>query len=124
MLNQEFRDLLEYQLTKALAESSVPELRRFWCDGVLEPEWAEEYQPAHVAQTKRIILRAWMQGARTKTAVATHQLHPLHLALGPASLKKYLEGQDLRHWIDVGIDPTAVVLEETGGPLTFVLHLP
>lgn len=124
MFSQEFRELLEYRLTKALAESSDPELQRYWCDGVLDPEWADEYQPTHVARTRRVILRAWMEGARTKTTPLTNQVHPLHLVLGPASLKAYLKGQDLRRWIESGIDPAAVVLEATGKSLAFVLHLP
>lgn len=124
MFSQEFRELLEYRLTKALAESTNPELQRYWCDGVLDPEWADEYEPSHVARSQRIILRAWMVGARTKTAPKTHQLHPLHLALGPASLKAYVKGQDLRHWIERGIDPAAVALEATGKAIAIVLHLP
>jgi hypothetical protein len=99
MLNQEFRNLLEYRLTAALAESTTPELRRYWCDGVLEPEWEADYLPEHVAHSQRIVLRAWMEGAGTTTAPKTHQLHPLLLALGPASLKAYLERQELLHWI-------------------------
>jgi hypothetical protein len=124
MFSQEFRELLEYRLTNALAESTDPELQRYWCDGVLDPEWADEYEPSYVARTQRVILRAWMEGVRTKTAPKTHQLHPLHLALGPASLQAYVKGQDLRHWIERGIDPAAVVVEATGKSFAFVLHLP
>ena len=124
MLNQEFRDLLEYRFTTALAESTNPDLRRYWCDGVLEPEWEADYLPEHVAHSQRIVLRAWMEGAGTKTTPKTHQLHPLHLALGPASLKGYLKGQDLLQWIQGGIDPTAVAVEATAKAPTFIIHLP
>jgi hypothetical protein len=61
MFTQDFLQLLEYQLTKVLAESGKPELQRYWCDGVLEPEWVEEYQSVYVAKSRRIILRAWME---------------------------------------------------------------
>lgn len=122
--SQEFCELLEYRLTRALAESPVQALQRYWCDGVLEPEWAEDYQPAQVARTRRVVLRAWMEGGRTKTIPLTHQLHPLHLVLGPASLKAYVNGQDLRPWIEEGIDPAAIALEGRGKALTFILHLP
>ena len=48
----------------------------------------------------------------------------LRPALGPASLQAYVKGQDLRPWIEHGIDPAAIVLEATGKSLAFVLHLP
>jgi hypothetical protein len=95
MLTQKFRDLLEYRLTKALADSERPELQRYWCDGVLEPEWAEDYRPEYVVKSRRIILQAWMEGIPFKRMPSTHQLHPLHLVLGPASLHSYLQGQEL-----------------------------
>ena len=114
--------MLEYRLTKTLAESAEPELRRYWCDGVLEPEWSEDYRPEYVRKSQRIILRAWMEATQTKTAPLTHQLHPLHLELGPESLKGYLKGQDLQKWITEGIDPTAIALEAKSG--TFIIRLP
>jgi hypothetical protein len=49
MFSQEFREVLEYRLTDALANSSEQALQRYWCDGVLEPEWAEEYRLEYVA---------------------------------------------------------------------------
>lgn len=124
MFSQDFLQLLEYQLTKALAESTDPDLQRYWCDGVLEPEWADDYQPAAVARTRRIVLRAWMEGPPPQKASAGQALYPLHLVLGPASLKAYVKGQDLRPWIEGGIDPAAVVLEATGKSLAFVIPFP
>jgi hypothetical protein len=128
VLTREFFELLEYRLTKALAESADPELRRYWCDGVLESEWTEEYQPEYVAKSRRIILRAWMDesGARPKHSRGPRgqQLLPLHLVLGPASLKSYLKRQELGVWIAQEIDPTAVKLEASAKKLTFIIHLP
>ncbi|TGD79032.1 hypothetical protein EU557_18865 [Hymenobacter wooponensis] len=122
MLTQEFFTLLEYTFTHALAESDNEELRRYWCDGVLYPEWEEEYLPQHVTKSKEIILRAWMEGRSGKKKPLTHQIHPLHLGLGKLSLKTYLRGQDLSKWIIEGIDPTWVTLDEKG--MTFFIQLP
>jgi hypothetical protein len=124
MLSQEFREVLEYRLTDALANSREQALQRYWCDGVLEPEWAEEYRPDYVAKRWRIILRAWMEGSRTKTAPLTHQVHPLHLVLGSESLKSYLRGGELLSWIADSIDPTTVLLDATTKLPTFIIHLP
>lgn len=124
MFSRDFLELLEYRLTKALAESTDPDLRQYWCDGVLEPEWADEYNPSHVARTRRVILRAWMEGPRPKKSSAGQQLHPLHLVLGPTSLEAYVNGQELRPWIEGGIEPGAVGWEATGKSLAFVIHLP
>jgi hypothetical protein len=124
MFTQEFREVLEYRLTDALAKSSEQALQRYWCDGVLEPEWADEYRPEYVAKSQRIILRAWMEGSRTKTAPLTHQLHPLHLVLGSESLKSYLRGGELLPWIADGIDPTTVLLDATTKMPTFIIQLP
>jgi hypothetical protein len=114
MFTQEFCEVLEYRLTDALANSSEQALQRYWCDGVLEPEWAEEYLSEYVAKSRRIVLRAWMEGSRTKTAPLTHQLHPLHLVLGSESLKSYLRGGD----------PTTVSLDITTKMPAFIIHLP
>jgi hypothetical protein len=124
MFTQEFCEVLEYRLTDALANSSEQALQRYWCDGVLEPEWAEEYLSEYVAKSRRIVLRAWMEGSRTKTAPLTHQLHPLHLVLGSESLKSYLRGGDLLPWIAEGIDPTTVSLDITTKMPAFIIHLP
>jgi hypothetical protein len=124
MFTQEFCEVLEYRLTDALANSSEQALQRYWCDGVLEPEWAEEYRPEYVAKSRRIVLRAWMEGSRTKTAPLTHQLHPLHLVLGSSSLKSYLRGGDLLPWIADGIDPTTVSLDIATKMPAFIIHLP
>ena len=124
MFTREFLDLLEFRLTKALAESTDPALRQYWCDGVLGPEWADEYQPSHVAKTRRVILRAWMEGARAKQTLAEQQLLPLHLVLGPASLQAYVNGLELRPWIEEEIDPAAVRLEATAKSLVFIIYLP
>jgi hypothetical protein len=123
MFSRDFLELLEYRLTKALAESADPDLRQYWCDGVLELEWADEYQPSHVARTRRVILRAWMEGVRSQKASAGQQLHPLYLVLGPASLQAYVNGQELWPWIEAGIEPEAVGWEATGKSLAFVIHL-
>jgi hypothetical protein len=124
MVTQQFREVLEYRLTDALANSREQALQRYWCDGVLDPEWAEDYQPEYVAKSRRLILRAWMVGTRIKTAPPTNQLHPLHLVLGSASLKSYLQGEDLLPWIAESIDPTTVSLNTTTKLPTFSIYLP
>jgi hypothetical protein len=124
MFSQEFREVLEYRLTDALANSSEQALQRYWCDGVLEPEWAEEYRLEYVAKSRRLILRAWMEGRQTKAAPLTHQLYPLHLVLGSVSLKSYPRGGDLLPWIAQGIDPTTVLLDTTTKMPAFIIHLP
>jgi hypothetical protein len=124
MVTQEFCEVLEYRLTKALANSREPALQRYWCDGVLAPEWAEDYHPDYVAKSRRISLRAWMEGSQTKTDPLMQQLHPLHLILGSESLKSYLRGADLLPWIAAGIDPTTVLLDTTTKMPTFIIHLP
>ncbi|TGE10276.1 hypothetical protein [Hymenobacter fodinae] len=110
MLSKGFFTLLEYKLTEALAESEDEDLRRCWCDGVLDAEWAEEYLPHYVRKSKVIVLRAWIEGSNHKMLI--NQMHPLHLHLGRLSFRAYLRGEDLVQWIVEGIDPTQVTVDE------------
>jgi hypothetical protein len=122
MLTQDFFTLLEYRLTEALADSEEKELRQYWCDGVLEAEWAEDFLPHYVAKSRVIVLRAWMVATGTKTKLHTNRIHPLHLRLGRLSCRAYLRGENLSKWIEEGINPNQVTLDEDGN--AFHLHLP
>lgn len=54
MLNNEFCEFLEYELTKAFANSANPEVQSFWCDGVLLPDSENEYSKKHVNDNMQI----------------------------------------------------------------------
>ncbi|GAB3839948.1 hypothetical protein [Hymenobacter jeollabukensis] len=53
-----FYEHLEWQLSAVLSRSPNRSRRRYWCDGILDPEWAEDYQPEYVRRTRQIRLRA------------------------------------------------------------------
>ena len=48
MLDEDFRTRLEWQLSAALGKAQDKSLRGYFCDGILDPEWEEDYLPAHV----------------------------------------------------------------------------
>jgi hypothetical protein len=52
MLIRPILEHLEHQISTTLSRSSDKSLRRYCCDGILEPEWPEDYQPEHVRGTR------------------------------------------------------------------------
>ncbi|MGB8192790.1 MAG: hypothetical protein WCF67_12760 [Chitinophagaceae bacterium] len=60
MLPPEFCDFLEYELTKAFANSNNTEIKNFWCDGVLLPSSEAEYSKKFVNDNRKVIMSAFI----------------------------------------------------------------
>jgi len=43
MLDQDFCEFLEYEICKAFEQSDNGEVKGFWCDGVLLPQFESSY---------------------------------------------------------------------------------
>ncbi|UOQ52496.1 hypothetical protein [Hymenobacter cellulosivorans] len=91
MIDQDFLKHLEWQLSEALLVT----IKGYWCDGILGPEWAEDYRPEHVAKSRRITLRAWLDEGRTKGGNSSQKLYKLVVHLGAVSLNSYLSKNEL-----------------------------
>ena len=49
MLDNEFCEFLEYEISKAFTNSTNKKVKHFWCDGVLLPTFANEYSKNFVS---------------------------------------------------------------------------
>lgn len=58
MLDPNFCDFLEYEISKACTNSTNEELKHFWCDGVLLPSNENEYSEKFVNDERKIVMTA------------------------------------------------------------------
>lgn len=91
MIQQKALDDLERHLSEVLLAATM----RYWCDGVLGPEWEEHHRPEHVVMSRQITLRAWVDEGRTKGRNAKQALYKLVVCLGQISLDSYLSNGEL-----------------------------
>ena len=88
MLDQDFLEQLEYQLTKAFVVSQSKESRSFWCDGILPPIESEK----NILENREILLTAFLgNDGQTK--------YDLTLKFGNISLTNYIKGMNLSECI-------------------------
>lgn len=87
MLDQEFCEFLEYEITKALSSSTDERLKGFWCDGVLLPHVENEYSKKSVNDNRQIVMTAF-------TGQSGHDKYELTLRFGRKASSKY--ARDLR----------------------------
>ncbi|GAB3296864.1 hypothetical protein GCM10027348_19600 [Hymenobacter tenuis] len=107
MLTQKSYDDLECHLAGALSAVAG----RFTCDGVLGPEWQSDYLPEHVAHSKQIIMRAWIDEGYSKGNQSRQTLYTLVLHLGASSLQVYLQERELTGILVRGLNPEWVRID-------------
>jgi hypothetical protein len=106
MLDQDFCDFLEYEITKVLSNSEDERIRNFWCDGVLLPVSENEYSKKSINDKRHVIMTVF-------TGQTGQDEYELTLRFGSKALSRY--ARDLRleecvqnpennSWLD--IDPT------------------
>ncbi len=92
MVNQEFCEFLEYELCRVFRQSDNPEVRGFWCDGVVLPNIDERYFHKQVQDKRCCMLAAWI-GTDGQTN------YELTLRLGNKALSRYARGLSLKECI-------------------------
>ena len=60
MLDNEFCNFLEYQLTSAFENSDDEAVKGFWCDGISMPTIESELTKKYVNDKRKIITKAWL----------------------------------------------------------------
>ena len=112
MLNQEFCDYLEYQISKALAASANPHKRKNWCDGVLMPDLTETYSLEQINNAKQIATQAYF-------GQSGQELYGLIIKFGKKSIRYYTRGNDMQtcvpsidndDWIRIDYENRAVTV--------------
>lgn len=89
MLDQSFCTFLEYEITKAFANSDNEVIKGLWCDGVLLPESSNSYSQKFVNDNRQIILKAFI-GKDGQTE------YELTLKFGNKALSRYARDLDIK----------------------------
>jgi hypothetical protein len=111
-LTPAFYQHLEWQLSGALRLVPDRSLHRYWCDGILDPEWAEDYQPEYVRRSRQLGLRAWLdEGPSKGSGTSAQAIWRLILRLGPRSYPAYLQGRSLKCCVPAAEAPGWVWLD-------------
>ncbi|KAA9327089.1 hypothetical protein F0P96_17775 [Hymenobacter busanensis] len=118
-LTRAFYEHLEHAISAALRHSRDKSLRRYWCDGILEPEWPKDYQPESVRTSGHIVLRAWIdQGPSQGGGSGAQSIWQLVVKLGLQAYQVYLQGRSLEPCVPASdsddwilIDPENRMLE-------------
>lgn len=113
MLNQDFCEFLEYEITKALSNSEAVLLMGFWCDGVLLPYSESEYSKNAVNDKRQIVMTAFVgQTGQDK--------YELILRFGRKALIRYERDLSLEecvpkaedyNWLDVDPEKKKMVVQ-------------
>jgi hypothetical protein len=85
MLNEEFCEFLEYELTRALKLSDDKELRQLWCDGILLPDLENEYSIEYINANRKVVMCAFI-------GKDGQDIYELTLNLGNKSLSRFVRG--------------------------------
>ena len=113
MLDQEFCNFLEYELTKAFANCVNERARSFWCDGILLPAFEHQYSKKFVNDNRQIIMTAYIG------SLGDNQ-YELTLKFGKKALSKYARDLDIyecipnpenSNWIDIDIERKIISIQ-------------
>jgi hypothetical protein len=113
MLDHEFCAFLEYEITKALANSTTDKVNHFWCDGVLLPTIEREYSKKFVNDNRQIVMTAFI-------GLSGQDKYELTLKFGNKSLSKYARGLDISEcvpnpensdWFDIDIEKQKISIQ-------------
>ena len=113
ILDQEFCEFLENEISEALSSSTEERLKGLWCDGILLPHAENEYSKKSVNDNRQFIMTAFVgQTGQDK--------YELTLRFGPKALSRY--ARDLRleecvpnpernDWYDIDIGNRKMVIQ-------------
>lgn len=92
MLDQEFCQFLEYEISKALGNSESKELMGFWCDGILLSEPENHYSKKVINDNRQVLMKAFI-------GVDGQSHYLLTLKFGRKALSRYARELDIKECI-------------------------
>ena len=114
MLNEEFFDFLEYQITGALSNSADVEKKRCWCDGVFISGDQNVYSIEEIRKTKKIAISAWIDRGRIKGQQLGQYIYELKIKFGEQSILHFANNQDLRECVPAIENDDWIMLDNEG----------
>ena len=88
MLDNEFCEFLELEISKGFTNSTNDRVKHFWCDGVMLPTFKNEYSKKFVNDNRQIIMTAFI-------GLSGQDKYELTLKFGNKSLSKYARDLDI-----------------------------
>lgn len=113
MLDQDFCDFLEYEISKAFANSTNNQIKYIWCDGVLLPPLESAYSRKFVNDNRQIVMEAF-------SGLSGQDKYELILKFGPMSLSRYARDLDITecvpdpansNWLDIDIEKRKIWIQ-------------
>jgi len=113
MLDKEFCEFLEYEISKAFANSTNDQIKRFWCDGILLPTFQNEYSKKFVTDNRQIVMTAFI-------GLSGQDKYELTLKFGNKALSKYVKGLEIsecvpnpknNNWFDIDIERRRISIQ-------------
>ena len=115
MLDQDFCNFLEYQLTSAFENSDDKAVRGFWCDGVVLPSNEDEYSKKSINDNRQIVAMAYMG----KTGQDEYQLL---IKFGKKALSRYARDLDIKDSIPGPEEKSWYLIDIDKKQITIQLH--
>ena len=113
MLDEEFCEFLEYELTKAFAQSTHEEIKKLWCDGIMLPTFEKEYSRKYVNDNRRVIMTGFI-------GKSGQDRYELTLQFGNKALSKYSKGlriiecipiDETKDWFEIDIERQKIMIK-------------
>ena len=112
MLDNEFCEFLERQISRAFANSGIDKVKHFWCDGIMLPTFENQYSKKFVNDNRKVVMTAF-------TGLSGQDRYELTLNFGSKACSKYARDLDLAecvpnpeqsNWFFVDIERNKIVI--------------
>ena len=88
MINEEFCNILEFKLSKAILNSTKEDIKGFWCDGVSMSKPENFYSRKYINDNRKTILTSYLgKGGQTD--------YLMTLIFGAKALSRYARNLDI-----------------------------
>lgn len=114
MLDKEFCDFLEYQLSKSLSNSPNKQLKTLWCDGIIVPLNENEYSKKSINDNRQVLLSAYFGKDGQDT-------YSMLIRFGNRSLSRYARGLDIKECVPSIEENDWYIIDE--GNKTIIIQL-
>jgi hypothetical protein len=111
MIDNNFCEYLEFEITKSLSNSINPQTRGFWCDGIIMPKIEKVNLQKNINDNRQIELTAFL-------GVDGQDQYKMIIYFGNKSLSKNAKGLELKqcvpendnNWIQINTDKREIII--------------
>jgi hypothetical protein len=114
MIDKDFCDFLEYQLSKSLFNSSDKHLKAFWCDGIILPLNENEYSKKSINDNRQVLVSAYF-------GKDGQDEYSMLIRFGSRSLSRYARGLDIKECVPSIEENDWYIIDEENKTITIQL---